>query len=179
MSARSTVSLSILLAALTAPLVAADVVGVTSVARDGKVWVSFVLSGAVTPEVRDAIQSGLPTTFTYDVEIRRNVPLWPDRTLASATMTVTVTYDSLTRRHQLSRTLDGHIEATRVTEDEAEVSRWLTVFDRLPLFATSDLEANTEYYVRVRAQTQPHDSWFFWPWDRGFVSANSRFTFIP
>jgi hypothetical protein len=171
--------LSVLLAALTAPLVAADVVRVTSVARDGKVWVSFELSGAFTPEVQDAIHSGLPTTFTYDVDLRRDVPLWPDRTLASATIAVTVTYDTLTRRHQLSRTLNGHIEANRVTEDEDEVRHWLTVFDRLPLFATSDLEANTEYYLRVRVQTQPHDSWFFWPWDRSLASANSSFTFIP
>jgi hypothetical protein len=92
---------------------------------------------------------------------------------------VTVIYDNLMRRHQLSRTLNGHVESTGVTENEADVRRWLTVFDRLPLFATSDLEANTEYYVRVRAETQPHDSWFLWPWDRGLASAHSSFTFIP
>lgn len=168
-----------LLLALTAPLIAADVVHVISLARDGKVWVSFELSDGFTPEVRDAIHSGLPTTFTYDIEMRRSVPFWPDRTLALATIAVSVTYDNLTRRHQMSRSFDGRIEGNRVTEDEADVRRWLTVFERLPLFATSDLEANGEYYVRVRARTQPHDSWFFWPWDRGLVSANANFTFIP
>ena len=171
--------LSVLLAASAAPLVAADVVRVTSLARDGRVWVSFELSDGYTPEVRDAVHSGLPTTFTYAIEIRRSVPFWPDHTLAATTIAVTVTYDTLTRRHQLSRALDGHIDANRVTEDETDVQRWLTVFDRLPLFATSNLEANTEYYVRVRAQTQPHDSWFLWPLDRGLVSANANFTFIP
>lgn len=79
----------------------------------------------------------------------------------------------------LSRSFDGRIEGNRVTEDEADVRRWLTVFERLPLFATADLELNSEYYVRVRARTQPHDSWLFWPWDRGLVSANANFTFIP
>jgi hypothetical protein len=34
---------------------AADVVGVTAVARDGKVWVSFELADGFTPEVHDAI----------------------------------------------------------------------------------------------------------------------------
>ena len=171
--------LGVLLATLTAPLTAADIVRVNSLARDGKVWVSFELADGFTPDVRDAIHSGLPTTFTYDIEMRRSVPFWPDRTLASATIAVSVTYDNLTRRHSLSRSFDGRIEGNRVTEDETEVRRWLTAFDRLPLFATADLEANTEYYVRVRAQTQPHDSWFFWPWDRGLVSANASFTFIP
>ena len=75
--------------------------------------------------------------------------------------------------------LNGHVDASLVTQDEADVRRWLTIFERLPLFETSALESNTEYYVRVRAQTQPRDSVFFWPWDRGLVSANSNFTFIP
>ena len=167
------------LAALVVPVVAADVVRVSSLARDGKVWVSFELSDGFTPEVRDVVHSGLPTTFIYDIEMRRSVPFWPDRTLASASIAVSATYDNLTRRHQLSRAFDGRIEGNRVTEDEADVRRWLTVFERLPLFATADLEANTEYYVRVRARTQPHDSPFFWPWDRGLVSANASFTFIP
>jgi hypothetical protein len=111
--------------------------------------------------------------------MRRSAPFWPDHTLEAATIAVTVTYDNLTRRHTLSRSIDGRIESNRVTEDEADVKRWLTVFERLPLFATKGLEANTEYYIRVRAQTQPHDSWFFWPWDRGLVSAAASFTFIP
>ena len=172
-------ALLLAVAALTAPLAAAEVVHVSSLARDGKVWVSFELQDGFSPEVRDVIHSGLPTTFTYDVELRRNMPFWPDRTLASATIAVSVTYDNLTRRHQLSRVFDGRLEGNLVTEDEADVRRWLTVFERLPLFATAALEANTEYYVQVRARTEPHDAWFFWPWDRGMASANANFTFIP
>ena len=66
-----------------------------------------------------------------------------------------------------------------MTKDEADASRWLTGLEAVPLFRTSDLEANTEYYVRVRARTKPHDSVIFWPWDRGVVSTNANFTFIP
>lgn len=161
-----------------ATLAAADV-RVTPVVRDGKVWVSFGLADGFTAEVRDAILSGLPITFAYDIELRRGVPFWPDRTLTITTIAVTVKYDNLTRRHQLARTVDGRVEANKVTEDEAEVRRWLTGLDAIQLFATADLEANTEYYVRVRARTQPNNSWFRWPWDRGLVSANANFTFIP
>jgi hypothetical protein len=28
-------------------------------------------------------------------------------------------------------------------------------------------------------RTQPHGSWFFWPWDRGQVAAITNCTFIP
>ena len=167
----------IVLLAATASAEAADV-RVTPVVREGRVWISCSIADGFTPELRDAIRSGLSITFTYDIELRRTVPIWPDRTLTVATVAVSVTYDSLTRRHQLERIVDGRIQATKVTEDEAEVRKWLTGLESLPIFATSQLEANTEYYIRVRARTQPHDSVVFWPWDRG-LSVNTPFTFIP
>jgi hypothetical protein len=45
------------------------------------------------------------------------------------------------------------------------------------LSMTSALEANTEYYVRVRAHTRPHSGWFFWPWG-GTALGLAKFTFI-
>ena len=75
--------------------------------------------------------------------------------------------------------LGEEMEKSRVTEDEDDVRRFMTRFERIALFRTADLEANVEYYVRVRALTHPHDAWFFWPWDRGTSSGNANFTFIP
>lgn len=172
-------ALAALLFVLLIATVGAAGVRVTPVVRDGRVWVSFGVADGFTPDVREAVLSGLPVTFTYDIELRRGVPFWPDRLLTSTRIAVTVTYDTLTRRHSLGRTLDGRVEANKVTADEAEVGRWLTGLDAIPLFPTSNLEAHAEYYVRVRARTGPHDSVIFWPWDRGLVSTNANFTFIP
>src|SRR2546426_9027645 len=58
---------------------------VTPIARDGQVVVSFDLSDGFTPEVRDAIQSGLSTTFSYEVDLRRG-SAWFDKTVASVTI---------------------------------------------------------------------------------------------
>jgi hypothetical protein len=156
-----------------------DVVRVTPLARDGQVYVSFELDGGLTDEMRETIQSGLPTALVYEFELRRNVPLWIDRTLATATVSASVQYDNLTRRHQLSRSIDGRVEAAQVTEDQGEVERWLTTFNRLALFTTADLEPNAEYYVRVRAHARPKSTWSMLPWDRGGAWGHARFTFIP
>jgi hypothetical protein len=147
-------------------------------ARDGSVLVSFDLADAFTEDVQQAIHSGLNVSFLYDVELRRGVPFWIDRTVASSTVGAAVQYDNLTRRHQLSRTIDGRTEPhSVVTEDEDRVRRWLTSFERLPLFTTSALEPNGEYYVRVRARTRPRTGGI-WPWSGG-VSGDAKFTFIP
>jgi len=158
---------------------AAEDVTVTPIARDGQVQVSFDLSDGFTPDVRDAIQSGLPTTFEYDVELRRGTAGWFDRTLAAVTITATVRFDNLTRRYQMSRTLDGRAEDAPPTEDQNVVRRWMTHFERIPVSATSTLEANGEYYVRVRAYTRSRNTWFFWPWDRDAVLGRAKFTFLP
>ena len=170
---------AIALVVLSVARFAAADVRVTPLVREGRVWLSFGVDGGLTPELQQAVLSGLPVTFTYDVDLRRGVAFWPDRVLNTVTIAMTVTFDTLTRRHSLTRTVDGRIEATRSTEDVAEVRRWLTGLDAAPLFPTSHLEANTEYYVRVRARVKPHGSLIVWPWDGGLVSTNVNFTFIP
>src|SRR5213593_986494 len=149
-------------------------ISVTPIARDGQVLVSLDLSDGFSDEVRDAIQSGLPTTFSYEVELRRGATLF-DRTIASVTITATVRFDNLTRRYQMSRSFDGRVEDARPTDDPNVVKRWMTHFERIAVSTTSALEANGEYYVRVRAHTRPRNAWFFWPWG-GTVLGHAKFT---
>lgn len=152
---------------------------VTPLLRDGQVLVSFTMAGAFDDDVRAAIRSGLPTTFAYEVEIKRSVTLWFDRTIASATVSATVRYDTLTRRYQVTRTLDGRVEGTpQVTDSEDAVHALMTEFDKLPLFETGGLEANAEYYLQVRVRTSPRNAWFIWPWGRHRASSRAPFTFI-
>jgi hypothetical protein len=85
----------------------------------------------------------------------------------------------LTRRYQLTRSVDGRIDDSRMSEDRAEVKRFVLGFDRLPLFSAGELEPNAEYYVRIRVRTRPRVTFFFWPWGRDAARGMARFTFIP
>jgi len=167
------------LAWLAAPA-AAQELRVTPLIREGQVFVSFTMRGGFDNDVWAAIRSGLPTTFSFDVEIRRGRAIWFDRTVASATVSATVRYDNLTRRYQVTRMIDGRVESTpQVTESQDTVRALMTEFDKLPLFSTADLEANEEYYLQVRARTSPRNSWFIWPWGRHKASGRATFTFLP
>jgi hypothetical protein len=150
---------------------------VVPLVKDEQVFVSFTLNDGFTDEVRAAIQSGLKTTFTYAAELRLDVPGWVDRTMATSTATSSVEYDNLTRRYALTRSIDGKVVDTRSAEDERAVRLWLTVLQRLPLFSTSVLEANREYYVTVRATARPSNGSILWPFSSG-TSAQAKFTFI-
>jgi Domain of unknown function (DUF4390) len=155
------------------------VIQVTPVARDGLVLVSFATDAAVNVEVERAIQSGLPTTFTYDVELRRASTFWFDKLMGSARIAVTVRYDNLTRRYQVSLMQDGRVAESRSTESADAVRSWVSVFHRLPLFSTRELRHQTEYYVRVRGRTSPRNTWSFWPCARPSAIGSAAFTFLP
>ena len=114
---------------------------IVPIVNDDEVLVSFELADAYTNDVREAISSGLRTTFTYDLDLRMVAPLWMDRTIVTVVVSTTDQYDNLTRRHILTRTLDGHVEETLVTEDESVVGQWLTTFSRLPVCRTSQAGA--------------------------------------
>jgi hypothetical protein len=127
--------------------------------------------------VRAAIGSGLKTTFTYNVDLRENVSGWVDRTMGTTTVTSSVEYDNLTRRYTVDRVIDGKTVDHKVLEDENIVRTWLTNLVRLPLFSTSLLEPNREYYVRVRATARPSNGSILWPFGSS-TSAQAKFTFI-
>jgi hypothetical protein len=154
-------------------------VEVGAVARDGRVYVSSTVSDDLMRDLEEPIQAGLATTITYETDLREEVGIWFDRTLASATVAASVQYDTLTRRYQLSRSVDGRLDDSQVSEEKADVKRFALGFDRLPLFSTAGLEANREYYVRVRVRTRPRVTFFFWPWGRDAARGSARFTFLP
>jgi hypothetical protein len=88
-----------------------------------------------------------------------------------------VEYDNLTRIHTLVRVIDGKVENQQRTDNEAIVQQLMTSFQRLPLFRTSILEPNREYYVRISATARPSNGAFLWPWGSG-TSGQAKFTFV-
>ena len=46
----------------------------------------------------------------------------------------------------------------QVTDSETAVRQLMTSFQRLPLFRTSILEPNREYYVRISASARPSNA---------------------
>ena len=76
--------------------------------------------------VKAAIASGLRTTITYTVELRLEVPFWIDRTIASTVVSNSVQYDNLTRRHSVSRNVDGRTDDSNRAQSRFQLLRpWM------------------------------------------------------
>jgi hypothetical protein len=149
---------------------------IVPIVHDNQVLVSFDVPDGYTSDVRDAIASGLRTTFSYDVQLKMHVTMWADVTVATSVVSVSDKYDNLTRRHTLIRTVDGREQDSITTENEATVRQWLTALDKLAICNTTKLVPNREYYVYVSAKVPTQASFL------GRTTAmfgRSPFTFIP
>lgn len=171
--------LALLLALALPAVAAAQSLKVAPLSRDGQVLVSFELQQELTDEIREAIHSGLTYSFVYKVDLRRGSSIWFDRTIASAVVTATVKFDNLTRRYHVSRLIDGRTVVSETTDQEEVAWSWLTDgFDRLSLFNRTPLQANAEYYLRVRAHATPRNAAFLMPWQGDDVVGSVKFTFM-
>jgi uncharacterized protein DUF4390 len=143
--------------------------------NDHRVVVSFELNDAYNDAVREAIASGLRTSFSYQLELR--TPAWIDRTVGTTIVTATDQYDNLTRRHTLTRTVDGRVEDVLVTEDDAIVKTWLTKWSRVPVADTAKLDPTRDYYVRVTTRTRPLGGSLLGVTKA--ITGQVKFTFVP
>lgn len=150
---------------------------VTPLAKDGHLLVTLRMNDVFTDEVKEAMHSGLRITFSYDVELKRSTALWVDRTIAATRVSATIEYDILTRRYLATRHEDGRFDKAETLDREEAARVWLTEFEKLPLFKTSTLELNEQYYLRVRAHTTPGTASFVWPWQGG-INGLAKFTYL-
>src|SRR5690242_17507852 len=118
--------LALALVATGAAALAAETLRIVPISTGEQVVVSVELADGYNDQVRQAIASGLRTSFTYTIELRMIVPGWVDRTVATTTVALSDQYGNLTRRHSLSRVVDGRVDDTLVTEDDSLARQWLT-----------------------------------------------------
>jgi hypothetical protein len=171
-------ALVVALTIASSPLSAPSDIKVTPLVAEGRVAASFAAPTAFTDDSREIVHSGVLLVFTYVVELRRPSTILWDRTLGSATVGASVKFDNLTSVYQVTQQQDGRVTWSKSTPQEAEMRGWVTAFDRVPVQASEALEANADYYLRVRMQSRPRAKFSLWPWGRDDGSGRADFTFI-
>lgn len=119
--------------------------------------VSTRLDGEFFSTVEEAIASGIPTTFSYEVEIWLKNRLWSDKTIVSKAVERVVKFNSLTNEYQVVQKSDS-TTWDRTSKNLGEVRKWLTELDALPLVKLSELDPEKTYYVRARATVKTEQS---------------------
>lgn len=122
----------------------------TASAANGKVSVHLTLAnGFDRPETIQALQSGIPTAFTYTVEIYRDRPNWFDEGIGRSHIEIIATFNSVTREYLMNYRRDRRLVRSETFTDLPTLEKRMTTIDEPDLF---DIGSRRPYKLRVRAK---------------------------
>jgi hypothetical protein len=108
------------------------------------------LEGAFREEMKQAILSGAPSTFSFSAKLNRVRSFWFDKDIADLEVTHTIVYDNLKKEFTVTRSWkDNNAEVTK-SFDEAK--KWMTEIDSLKINPLNRLEKGEQYQLRVKAE---------------------------
>lgn len=161
--------LSFLLLALSATAFggppAATIETLSATAADGKVSVRFTLAGIfANREMVEALQSGLPTSFTYTVELFRDRPNWFDDGIASSRIEVISTFNSVTREYLLNYRRDRQLVRSETFSDLRDLEQRMTTIEEVDFF---EIGRRKPYKLKVRVKADLMRGWLMYviPWE--------------
>lgn len=145
-------------------------VRITPVLADDTVFATFAVPTVFSPDVHEAVHSGIVVTLTYSVELRRSSTLWFDKTVGDAEVASTVRFDPLTGAYQVSKLRAGAVHWSQQTQKEDEMRQWATEFERVPLESATAMAERGDYYIRVRARDGLPRGFSLWPFGRDSIT---------
>ena len=121
-----------------------------AISANGKISVRVAVRNAFElAEISRSLQSGLPTGFSYQFELVRKRPNWFDDTLATSTVEVIATWNSVTREYLVNYRRDGKLVRSETVTGVAELREKMTQVDEPALF---DRNNRPPFKLVVRAR---------------------------
>lgn len=148
-------------------LVAAEPVieHLSATASGHEISVHFSLARAFEREQTiQGLQSGIPTSLSYVVEIFRDRPLWIDEGVARAHVEVIATFNSVTREYLMNYRRDRKLVRSETFSDLPSLQRAMTTIDEPNLF---DAGRRAPYKLKVRVKADLMRGWLLYviPWE--------------
>ena len=119
--------------------------------RGSDLFLTFVLSGAVDPDLARRIESGLETSIDYDVRLLERNRYWFDQELDAHRFRVTAAYNPVKREYVVRDFWDKKPAATIATGEFTEAAKLLVSRSRLPAFRVRRGWPHKHLYVKMRA----------------------------
>ena len=140
------------------------------VGTKGKVVVmNALLIDGFNNSILEAIENGVPITFTFIVELRQKNNLWSDTLVSNNTINHTIKYDSLKKIYRFSE-IGKSIKRKLITRNKEKYQKLMLTLKNIPIASTRRLTTNEKYYIRIKANLETDHMWF---------PLNHLFTFLP
>ncbi|MCP4160935.1 MAG: DUF4390 domain-containing protein [Deltaproteobacteria bacterium] len=108
------------------------------------------VDNAFNKKLMDEIKSGLPTSFTYLVNLDRVRSLWMDKNIVELTFKHTIKWDSLKNEYTVIRSWENNKK--RKTRSFIEAAKLMTEVDSLKVASLATLEKGELYKIRAKSE---------------------------
>ncbi len=112
--------------------------------------ISLKVDGAFAGEIKKAIDSGVPTSFSFYLSLEEVRRIWPDKEIAEAALTHTIKYNNLKNEYQIVRSWEG--ETPILAASFAEARKLMTEITGFRLTTLDNLEKGRRYQLRAKAK---------------------------
>ena len=130
------------------------------VGTNGKIVViNARLVEGFTDTIEDAVEDGIPITFTFEAELRQSNPLWNDTLISSNTIKHKIKYDSLKQVYRFTELGKG-VKRKIATRNKQKYQKMMLTLSNIPISSARRLVSNEKYYVRIRANIETDSFWF-------------------
>ncbi len=148
--------LACILSATWAPAQGVSINNVVITKYQNNLYVYFTLEGPFSPEMEDAIKSGIQTTFTFYIVLKQHRGgLRSDPEIIKRTIKHTVKYDALLQEYTVTRNEEG--AKSFVTKDFEAAKRIMAQIRFYPLVTLTMLEKGKTYRIQIKGELDKDD----------------------
>jgi len=121
---------------------------VTNTRDDLLVYLTVV--GAFREKMKQAVLSGVPTTFTFLITLSQVRKLWANKELVDLRVSHTIKYNILKKEFSVKRSWENG--KPQVTQSFDEAKKWMSEIDGIKLVSLGRLEKDKQYQLRAKAE---------------------------
>jgi hypothetical protein len=121
---------------------------VTNTRDDLLVYLS--VEGAFTQKMEEAVNNGVPASFSFFVKLYRTRSMWLDKEMADLTIAHTIKYNSLKKEYTVSRSWDSGSPV--VVQSFSAAKNLMTEVDSLKVVPLELLERGKQYQIQAKAK---------------------------
>ena len=117
------------------------------------------LTDAFNEKMKEAIESGVAMTFTYEIEFLKHSPVFGDEVLSENTVTHTVQFDTLKKTYLFS-SKGKNVNRKVSTKSAEKYQELMLTLKQIPVAHVFKLDPEEKYYARVKAEMEADGLWF-------------------
>ncbi len=130
------------------------------VATKGKyVVMNGRLIDGFTEKITEAIESGVPMGFTFEIELRKENTAWVDSLVSSNTIRHKIQFDPLKKAYRFSE-VGKNVRRKIITRKMSRYQKLMLTLKDIPIAPLFRLNPEEKYYVRVKADLETDRFWF-------------------